>query len=127
MNNNEVHDPKDPLNKLKQIVASKSSSNTSSTQSIPYKGSKYEREIDLGQEFYTGSYSNNMRKTSADIKTYSFKKDAPTVIHSSKAEINPSTVLSNKAKRQLKKPNIEIQAALLQDRTANKTLRMLKT
>jgi len=69
-----------------------------------------------------------MRKTSADIKSFSFKRDSTATLHSTKPEINPSTMLSNnKTKRSLKKPNIEIQAALLQDRTANKTLRMLKT
>lgn len=86
------------------------------------------QEVLLSRDFSIKSYSNNhdqQRKSTFLLRSQSPVK---TVCYDQKAKegANLSTLLNNKSRKVIKQPNLEIQAALFQGRTVQRTIRALK-
>ena len=80
----------------------------------------------LVRDFSIKSYSNDhQRKSTILLRGQSPSKNG-FVDQKNKDGANLSTLLSNKSRKVIKQPNLEIQAALFQGKTVQRTIRALK-
>jgi len=81
----------------------------------------------LVRDMSVKSYIKNDEKRKSTILLRSQSPDKNAYFdRKTKEEANLSTLLNNKSRKVVKQPNLEIQAALFQGRTVQRTIRALK-